>query len=362
MKTYNYSSLYEFTYKIFKSLKHSDEYAQIATKNLLLADLRGIDSHGIARLSGYVRLWKNNRVNSNPSISILHETMSTACIDADCALGLIAAQKAMELAISKAKIAGSGWISVQNSNHFGIAGTYAMMALEEDMIGFAFTNASPLVAPTFSKDRLLGTNPIAIAIPAGDENAFVADFATTTAANGKLEILQRKNQDAPLGWIQNPDGSPTSNTNALKSGGSLLPLGSDPEHASHKGFCLGASVDILSGVLSGAGFGPWVPPFVSFLPMPENAPGKGIGHFFGALRIDGFQPANDFKAKMDLWIRTFKNANPISEAQKVIIPGEPEMESFKKRMVDGIPLNELVINDLENLGAEYEQLFPAPLN
>lgn len=159
---------------------------------MLSADLRGVDSHGVARLSGYIRLWEIKRINTAPDIKIVYETPSTAVVDGAAGLGLVVAPEAMQVAINKAKHAGTGWVSVKNSNHFGIAGTHAMMALENDMIGIAMTNASPLVAPTFSVERLLGTNPIAVAIPAGKEPAFVADFATTTAANGKLEILQRK--------------------------------------------------------------------------------------------------------------------------------------------------------------------------
>src|SRR5690606_15054500 len=213
---------------------------------------RGIDSHGIARLSGYLRLREANRINAKPTVRIVHESPSTAVVDGDSGLGLVVAPKAMEIAIEKARVAGTGWVAVRNSNHFGIAGHHAMMALEHDMIGLAMTNASPLVAPTFSIERLLGTNPIAVAIPAGEQPPFVADFATTTAANGKLEILQRKNKDAPLGWIQKKNGDPSENPHELKDGGALIPLGSDYEHGSHKGFCLGAWVDIFSAVLSGA--------------------------------------------------------------------------------------------------------------
>jgi LDH2 family malate/lactate/ureidoglycolate dehydrogenase len=163
----------------------------------LSADLRGVDSHGIARLTGYVRLWEVGRINANPLIQIVHETPSTAVINGEKAWGLVVAPAAMQVAINKAKNVGTGWVSVKNSNHFGIAGYHAMMALENDMIGIAMTNASALVAPTFSVERLLGTNPIAVAIPAGEEAPFVSDFATTTAANGKLEILQRKCMDTP---------------------------------------------------------------------------------------------------------------------------------------------------------------------
>src|ERR1044071_5202335 len=201
-KIYSYQHLFEFTKKVFEAIGCPESDAALAAEVLLSADLRGIDSHGVARLSGYVRLWEVKRINANPDMRIIHETPSTAVIDGDGGLGLVVAPYAMQVAIEKAKQVGTGWVSVQNSNHFGIAGYHAMMALPHDMIGIAFTNASPLVAPTFSVERLLGPNPICVAIPAGQEPPFVADLATTTADNGKLEILQRKNQNAPLGWIQ----------------------------------------------------------------------------------------------------------------------------------------------------------------
>lgn len=329
------------------------DQTQLATEVLLSADLRGIDSHGIARLSGYLRLWEAKRINSNPAIKIVHETPSTAVIDGDGGLGLVVAPTAMEVAIQKAKNAGTGWVAVRNSNHFGIAGYHAMKALQHDMIGMAMTNASPLVAPTFSVERLLGTNPIAVAIPANKQPAFVADFATTTAANGKLEILQRKNQDAPLGWIQKKNGEPTTNAHELKDGGALIPLGSDREHGSHKGYCLGAWVDIFSAVLSGANYGPWVPPFVSFLAPPADPVGDGIGHFFGALRVDAFRPVEDFKAHMDNWITRFRAARPVDGQERVLIPGDPEREMSEERLKNGIPLNEKVIEDLKTLAIKF---------
>ncbi len=201
----------------------------------------------------------------------------------------------------------------------------------------ALTNASPLVSPTFS-ERLLGTNPICVAIPGGSEPPFVADMATTTAANGKLEILQRKNGVAPLGWIQNKEGKPSTNPHELKGGGALLPLGGDREHGSHKGYALGAVVDILSAVLSGANYGPWVPPFPAYVPMPDDQPGKGIGHFFGAMRIDAFRPAEDFKKHMDKWIQRFRSAKTTEGNARVLIPGDPEREMEVVRMKNGIPL------------------------
>lgn len=346
---FTFAALENFTLSVFRKIGCSETEAITATKVLLDADLRGIDSHGIARLSGYIRLWEAKRINPKPDIKIVHETPSTAVVDGDGGLGLVVAPKAMDIAISKARNAGTGWVAVKNSNHFGIAGHHAMMALQHDMIGMAMTNASPLVAPTFSVERLLGTNPIAVAIPAEKQPPFVADFATTTAANGKLEILQRKNEDAPLGWIQKKDGAPSTNAHELKEGGALIPLGSDREHGSHKGFCLGAWVDIFSAVLSGANYGPWVPPFVSFLSPPSDPVGSGIGHFFGAMRIDAFRPAAEFKHHMDNWITRFRSARTIEGETRVVIPGDPEREMTAERLQNGIPLNEKVVNDLREL-------------
>lgn len=349
-KKFTYDQLFAFAHAIFLQIGCNAADAAVATKTLLAADLRGVDSHGVARLSGYVRLWEVKRVNATPDIKIVHETSSTATIDGDAGLGLVVAPAAMQVAIDKAKNAGTGWVSVKNSNHFGIAGHHAMMALDNDMIGIAMTNASPLVAPTFSIERLLGTNPIAVAIPAGNEPAFVADFATTTAANGKLEMLQRKNLDTPVGWVQDKNGHASTNAHELKNGGALLPLGGD---ASHKGYALGAIVDIFSAILSGANYGPWVPPFPAYIPMPENMPGEGIGHFFGAMRIDAFRPAAEFKLHMDKWILRFKSAATVAGEEAVIIPGEPERKMEMERRKNGIFLLQPVVDDLLELGKKF---------
>ena len=192
-----------------------------------------------------------------------------------------------------------------------------------------------------------------MAIPADKEPPFVADFATTTAANGKLEILQRKQETAPLGWVQTQEGLPSTNPGELKQGGALLPLGGDREHGSHKGYCLGSIVDIFSAILSGANYGPWVPPFVSFLPVSDNPVGEGIGHFVGAMRVDAFRPAGEFKKHMDNWIKRFREAKAVNGHERVYIPGDPERISEDIRRKEGIRLLPAVVDDLQNLGEKF---------
>jgi LDH2 family malate/lactate/ureidoglycolate dehydrogenase len=350
----DYHLLKKYVASVFTAIGCSDEDAALASDVLVSADARGIDSHGVARLAGYVRLFDNGRLNTKPQVKVLHETPSTATLDGDRGLGLIVAPKAMEIACAKAALAGTGWVAVQNSNHFGIAGYHAMKALPSQMIGWAMTHAAPLVTPTFSKEKLLGTNPIAVAIPANEEPAFVADFASTAVAYGKLEILQRKGLDTPDGWVQDANGDPCNDAFAIKNGGALLPLGGDREHGSHKGYGLGASVDILSGVLSGANFGPWVPPFATagFMQAGETV-GNGTGHFLGAMRVDAFRPAEDFTNDMDKWIRRFRSAKAV-EGKQVLIPGDPERELEAIRRVEGIPLLNPVVEDLQSLASRFQ--------
>ncbi len=317
---YNNNYLHEFTTSIFEKMGCNRKDAEAISKVFIAAELRGLPSHGMIRLKDYFELWKSKRINTTPQIKIVHETPSTAVVDGDNAIGMVAATYSMQVAIEKAKKCGTGWVSTRNSNHYGIAGYYSMMALEHDMIGICMTNANPLVAPTFSIQRMLGTNPIAVAIPTDKQPPFIADFSTTPIARGKLAISEKKGEKVPIGYVQDKDGLPSDDPGILAKGGSMVTLGGDYEHGSHKGYCLASIVDIFSAVLSGANFGPFVPPSVAYLPVLETKVGEGTGHFFGAMRIDAFQEAHQFKAQMDLWIETFRKAK-LSKDGIVIIPG-----------------------------------------
>lgn len=332
----------------------SKKQSEIIADVFLAAELRDHASHGMIRIKDYFELWKAGRINVNPNVRIIHESPSTAVVDGDNAVGMVAARRSMEIAIGKAEKAGTGWVAARNSNHFGIAGYYSMMALKHDMIGICLTNANPLVAPTFSISRMMGTNPIAVAIPSQNQPPFIADFATTPIARGKLAVAEKKGEKVAFGLVQDKNGKPSDDPSILKSGGSMLTLGGDRLHGSHKGYCLSAIVDIFSAVFSGANFGPYVPPSVAYLPVLDKKVGEGTGHFFGAMRIDSFQPAHEFKAKMDEWITTFRSAKPAEGQERVLIPGDPEREAEARIMKDGIKLVPAIKDDLVAIAKELK--------
>jgi len=351
---YSYKVLFDFTQSVFKKIGLAQEEAHQAADILMRAELRNISTHGLMRLPEYINLWKNKRITVSPHFTVVHETPSTALVDGGKGLGLITAPKAMRLAIEKAKTAGTGWVAVRNSYHYGIAGYYAMMALEQEMIGISMTNANPLVAPTFGLHGMLGTNPIAMAIPTGKQPAFVADFATAPIARGKLDVMEENGKDAPSGLLQDKSGVPTTKSGVLKENGSLLTLGGNPETGGHKGFCLTAIVDILSAVLPGANFGPTVVPTLGYVKDKTGGEDKGIGHFFGAIRIDAFQTAGEFKSHMDSWIDTFRNADPIPGQERVIIPGDPERKAEEENMKNGINVSVHTLAKLKQISTELE--------
>jgi L-2-hydroxycarboxylate dehydrogenase (NAD+) len=351
---YTYSYLFDFTKNVFLKMGCSEHDAGIIAEVFLAAEMRDHASHGMIRIKDYYELWKAARINVKPNIRVVHESPSTAVIDGDNAVGMVAAKRSMELAIEKAEKSGTGWVATRHSNHFGIAGYYAMMALKHDMIGICLTNANPLVAPTFSISRMMGTNPIAVAIPTGKQPPFVADFATTPIARGKLAVAEKKGEKVAFGFVQDNTGMPSDDPAILKSGGSMLTLGGDRIHGSHKGYCLSAIVDIFSAVFSGANFGPFVPPSVAYLPVLEKKVGEGTGHFFGAMRIDAFQPADEFKEKMDEWIATFRSAKPAEEQNHVLIPGDPEREAEARIGREGIKLVPAIKDDLVKIASELE--------
>jgi LDH2 family malate/lactate/ureidoglycolate dehydrogenase len=348
-KVFHIDALREFSIRVFLHFGVRGEDAAQAADVLASADLRGIDSHGVARLHTYFDLLIEGRINPKPQIKTIRSTLSTATVDGDNGLGLVVGPQANRIAMDMADKAGSGWVSVCNTNHFGIAGYYVLQALERDLIGWAMTNSTSIVAPLWGMERMLGTNPIAIAFPGKEEPPIVIDMATCAAAFGKIEMARRKGEAIPSGWGIDSQGRATTNPDDTVNGGALLPLGSDRERGGHKGYALAIMVDMLSGVLSGANWGPFAPPFALRLKIPGRSVGKGIGHFFGAMRIDGFMDPDAFKRQTDDYIRVFRATKPAPGTTGPLIPGDPEREAEKLRREKGVPLIMPIIEDLRDI-------------
>src|SRR5437588_6041415 len=348
-KVYPIEALRDFSRRMFLHFDVPKEDAVQAAEVLASADLRGIDSHGVARLHSYFDMLTLGRINPKPEIKVMRSTLSTATMDGDNGLGLVVGPKANRMAMDMAEKAGSGWVSVRNTNHYGIAGYYVLEALERDLIGWAMTNSTRLVAPLWGAERMLGTNPIAIGFPGKEEPPIVIDMATSATAYGKIEIARRRREPIPEGWAIDREGRHTKNPRQMIDGGAMLPLGSERERGGHKGYALAMMVDILCGPLSGANWGPFAPPFALRQEIPKRSVGKGIGHFFGAMRIDGFIDADEFKRQVDEYVRVFRATKPAPGTNGPLIPGDPEREAEKVRRKNGVPLILPVIEELRDI-------------
>lgn len=338
--------LKDYVVRFFTMYGVPEADAKIAADILVSADLRGVDSHGVIRLDTYygVRLRKG-LISAQPEIKVLQETPTTAALDGGSGLGHVVGHKAMQICIEKARNVGVGMVTVRNSNHYGIAGYYAMMALEHDMIGISYTNSQPLVAPTYGRTPFLGTNPIAVAVPAGNERPYVLDMATSIVPIGRITVYQKAGKDIPEGWGIDKEGAVTRDPNAVLKGGALMPLGGVDVMRGYKGYGLGLLVDIFSGVLSGASTGP------SVGHPGENVPAD-VGHYFAAIRVDAFRPVIDFKAHMDSFIQELKNAPKASGQERIFIHGEKEFELAERYTREGVPLMAEVVDQLIQTGKE----------
>jgi len=349
-----------FCQKVFEKLDVPPQDAQVTADNLVLADLRGISSHGVARLRRYVNGLRDGVMVARPDVQVVHETMTTALIDGGAGLGQPVSVRAMRLAIKKAQEVGAGFVAVRNSNHYGIAAYYALMALEQEMIGISMTNAAVLVTPTFGRDAMLGTNPISVAAPAGAEPAFVLDMATSTVPRGKLEVYDRQEKPMPMGWATDEQGVPTNDAGRVlknllaRAGGGLLPLGGAGELlGGHKGYGLALLVDVLCGVLPGAGYVNTIyPKTPDGKPLPAN-----VGHFLGALRVDAFRPLDEFKATMDDIILRLKNSPKAEGQERIYIHGEKEFEMEEERQINGVVLHPKVVADMQAIADDVGLMY-----
>jgi L-2-hydroxycarboxylate dehydrogenase (NAD+) len=351
-QTFPIEHLVEFSTRMFRHFEIPQDQAELAADVLARADLRGIDSHGVGRLHTYFDMLSMGRINPKPQIKIVRQSLSTATIDGDNGLGLVVGPESNKIAMGKAEECGSGWVSVCNTNHYGIAGYYVLKALERDLIGWSMTNSTKLVQPLWGGERMLGTNPISIAFPGLEEPAVVIDMASSAVAYGKVEIARRKGEGIPTGWAVDADGQPTTTPEGMIEGGALSPLGSFREMGGHKGFCLASMVDILCCVLSGANWGPFAPPFALRQQIPERSVGKGIGHFFGAMQIEAFIDVEEFKRQIDDWVRTMRATKAQPGSPGVMIPGDPEREFERIRRTEGIPLVVPLVEELRDISKQ----------
>jgi L-2-hydroxycarboxylate dehydrogenase (NAD+) len=344
--------LREFSTRVFIACGVPDDDARVAADVLASADLRGIDTHGVARLAQYVEMFRQGRINPRPDIRVVRESPSTATVDGDNGLGLVVGPRANDMAMHKAQAVGSGWAAVRNSNHFGAGEYYPLQGIDRELIVWAMTNSPPQVAPLWGAEKMLGTNPMAIAFPGLEEPAVVIDLTTSAFAFGKVEDAARRGVPIPEGCAIDREGRMTTDPNEMLNGGALLPLGSDRERGAHKGYCLAAMVDLLSGALSGASWGPFAPPFPAHLAEPPRQVGLGVGHLFGAWQISAFIDPVEFRRQVDDWVRTMRGTRPAAGTTGPLIPGDPNRRAEEHRRVHGVPVIPAVLTALRRVSAD----------
>ena len=342
--------LTDFVVEVLQKFGVPKDDAAITSQNLVKADLRGIESHGVARLKRYTDGLKNGAVRAHPNIKAVRESPVTALLDGDSGLGQVVSHKGMNLAIEKAEKNSVGLVGVRNSNHFGIAGFYGLMALEHDLIGLVMTNSRALVAPTFSRQKRIGSNAICVAVPTSGKG-FVLDMATSVAPSGKLEVAKRLHEKVPLNWGIDPKGDTTDDPDSIFKG-ALLPLGGLGEIlGGHKGYGLGVVVEILSGMLTGANWGITVGETQG--PGPAN-----VGHFFGAINPEAFMRLSEFKFRMEQLIISLKSAEKLAGAEEIYVAGEKSAYTEEIREKIGVALDHETIKMLKSLSTETGVPFP----
>jgi L-2-hydroxycarboxylate dehydrogenase (NAD+) len=349
------ADLNDYMIRYFTKLDVPPEDAAISAAVLLSADLRGVDSHGMIRLNTYYgnRIRKGLIDPKTPS-RIIHETNTTALIDGGNGLGHVASHRAMSLCLAKARQSGLSMVTVRNSNHYGIAGYYAMMALPQNMIGISFTNSQPLVAPTYGRKAMLGTNPIAVAVPAENARPYVLDMATSIVPIGRITVYDKAGKPIPEGWGIDSQGTVTTSPSEVLGGGALMPLGGIDLMRGYKGYGLSLMVDIFSGVLSGSAFG-------TNVDIQDGQHGARTGHFFAAIDISAFRPIAEFKHDMDELIQMLKDSPKAVGQERIYIHGEKEFETAEKNARNGVPLLAPVVDGLKKSGQEIGVEFDVPV-
>lgn len=342
---YRAEDLHEFCCAVLGKLDVSREHAREVADCLVMADLRGVDSHGVIRLPVYAKRIRKNAVNARAHPRVVTTHPAAALIDGDNGLGAVIGSRAMEKAIELAATAGIGFVGVCRTNHFGIASFYVQKALQQGFIGCAASNAPPHMAPFGGRARFLGTNPFSIGIPANTEAPLLFDASTSVVARGKIIVAAQEGKTIPSGWAIDSEGNPTTNANSALAG-SVLPFGGP------KGSAISLIIDVLSGVLTGSAF-------ALRLNTLENLEAEqNLGHIFIAMRTDLFMSKDEFGSRMDEIVRMLKSSPPAPDTERVLAPGEIERQNEARHQVHGVPLVPSVIDQLAALGTEVNVSFP----
>lgn len=334
-------NLEKYITDLFHNAGATEEGAAVVAEILTKAELRGITSHGVSRIPNYMERVERKLVDPDPEITVTKETPTTAHVDGGYGLGQIVAQKAMELAIEKAKATGIGIVSVNKSHHFGIAAHYAEMAAKENMIGFATSNVTALMAPPGGASKAIGNNPLAYAFPAGKHLPVIFDMACSAVAQGKLIVADMNHKPIPEGWAVDINGVPTTDpAEGLK--GFLLPA------AGPKGYGLAVSMEILAGVLSGAAVAKNLPSIRNDMVNKQNC-----GHLFVAIDIDAIDDVEAFKERMDKFIDEMKEGKKATGSNEIFMPGEIELKKEIAARENGIDIPDGTFGVLQQIGEKY---------
>jgi LDH2 family malate/lactate/ureidoglycolate dehydrogenase len=338
---FNPNRLQAFVQQIFVKAGVPEDRAHTIAESLVQADLRGVDSHGVVRTQIYLERLEAGMIDPHAEIEVVAQTEAMALIDGRNNFGAVIGSKALELSLQRAKQYGASIIGVKNSNHFGTCAYYALKAVRENCALLVMSNASQTMPPTGGIRPFIGTNPLAVGVPAGEEQPFILDMATSVVARGKIIVSAQKNEPIPPGWAIDKDGNPTEDPHAALVG-SVLPVGGA------KGYGLSMFIDILSGVLTGAGFGKYVNNMYENWEQPQN-----VGHLFITIDIDRFLPIALFKARMDTYIRELKAEPKAPGVQEILIPGEIEHRLTVERQQYGIKLSAKLVQELQEMGRKY---------
>jgi LDH2 family malate/lactate/ureidoglycolate dehydrogenase len=337
---YPVEQLRAFTIRCFERVGVPPADAADVADNLLDANLRGVDTHGITRLLGvYVKRLKQGLNNTRPDVRIVTESPATLLLDGDNGLGAVVGKRAMALALERAIQAGAAWVGVRNSNHFGACAWYTMMAAERGLIGLALTNGPPSMPPWGGATAYLSTNPISIAAPS-DDGPVVLDMATSVVAKGHIFMAAARGEPIPPGWALNKRGLPTTDPQEAIEG-MVMPVGG------YKGYGLSLMIDVLCGVLTGGAFGPYINSLYDDLENPQR-----IGHLFAAIDVGRFVPPVEFRVRLGQMVREIHACERAEGFERIYVPGEIEAEKAERRRREGIPVDEPIRRELAAVGAD----------